>query len=395
VKEILVRTGSVFSGTLIVCMIQCISQEHVAFARQQDSPITLPEGSPIPADYGLTAGGIYRHKSCIIPIPPNGRLWPDSIVRDEKGNELKNLQQPCEHPAYRKHSGNAANGAGAAGAANGAAIAGTSGYVSFAYQYVPSGYGVWTEIVTQMAVPPPPTSPTANISYWTGLAPGNANNLVLQPELVWGSFAYNSPGRTPNNQYQILVGAQFSPGGGGYYVCSGGGSIFGIPGANLPDQQGGCGMTSVNQSDNIQFAIGLYEIVPSQCGNEQTDTGVQYVCGDWAWYLMYAEDTTTGQSQSLLVGQVFDSGPDAYPNGGLFTLAYPAVYESDNDNTCEGGAWFNVSSLEASNSSSNYNSVAYNPSTCPSSNPGCKGLTMGNPGCSDGVAVSGGLTVVY
>src|ERR1700761_6963812 len=74
VKEIVLRSGAVLGAALAIGLIQSASNEGVALA----SPaLTLPAGSAIPADYALTNGGIYRHKSCIVPVPKNARVWPD------------------------------------------------------------------------------------------------------------------------------------------------------------------------------------------------------------------------------------------------------------------------------------------------------------------------------
>ncbi len=336
---------------------------------------------------GSTSGGIYRHKSCIVSVPKHARVWPDmEIVRDENKNELKNLQQPCAYPAYQVATGGDTS-TGADAGRRPIASPETNGYVSWVYQWVPSGFGGWTELETEVEVPGTPNDQNASIAWWSGVSPVPVSaNVVLQPEIIWGNFAYNSPFGSGGN-YQMLVGAQFNNQGAnqGWYVCGGGGSDTGVVGND--SSEGGCGLTQVNTSDTVEFLVELFDVT-SGCGDELTVSGIQYVCGDWAWYLLAAEDLNqgSGTEQDFLVGQVYTSGADAPPNGGIFPLALPAVYESYSDTSCESGAGFGVQALEASNSSSYFNSITYSPTTS---------VGPGNiASCNDGAAV-GDFTALW
>jgi hypothetical protein len=383
-KAILRRSWSVFVGALVVCLLQFVSQEQVALA-QQNGPITLPRGSAIPDGYRLTTGGLYRHKSCIVPVPKHARVWPDMVVRDESGNVLKSLQQPCSYPAYRIGPGGNAGAAPAPGA-------GTGGWIAGAYQWVPSGYGGWTELETEVIVPSIPNDINASIAYWSGIEPQTHLNLVLQPEIFWGNFAYNN--ESGDTGWMVMAGAQFTDNGyDGWYICSGSESNGGTGyGSIYTGNDEPCAWDYANPNDVVEFLIELIAIT-SQCGNEMTNTGIQYVCGDWAWYELIAYDETQGVGESLTVGEVLNSGADEPTNGSVFPLALPAVYESYNDTGCEPGALFDVETLEASNSSSFFNSVSYSPTLCPDGT--CLTGYFGNSICGDSAGVSGGLTFVH
>jgi hypothetical protein len=372
-KEIRVRSWSVFSGTLVVCLIQAAVQEHDALA-QQNEPVILSPGSAIPAGYALTNGGVYRHKSCIIPVPKHATLWPDMVIRDKNRKELKKYQRKCAYPAYRIAAD------GVTGVAGGLPTAGTNGYVAYNYQWAPSG-SFWTELVTEMLVPPNPNDRDANVAFWSGLSPQNSPNLVLQPEIIWGSFAYN--GGFGAGNYQMLCGAQFTGAGDdlGYYICSS--DVSGD--VNDPDGEATCDLTNVNFNDTVEFGIQLANVT-SGCSDELTASGMQNVCGDWALYELVALDETSGEQQSLQVVESYDAGADAPPNGGLFPLALPVVYESYNDTGCESGTIFNVRVLDAYSSSSVYTGVPYSPTLGAS--------TVNNPGCNDSLGYYGTLTTV-
>jgi hypothetical protein len=380
------RRCSIFGWTFAVCMIQSVSHEHIASA-DANGPILLPAGAGIPSGYGLTSGGIYRHKSCVVPVPNRARVWPDMIVRDENNNELRNLQQPCGYPAYRIATTD--NTEQRVDTALPEASPETNGYVVWLTQSVPAGYGGWTELETEVIVPGTPNDENASIAWWSGIASSNVGtsaNVVLQPQIIWGPFVYNAPNGS-NGSYQMLTGVQFNgqPPNLGWYICSGGGSDTGDVGSN--SDPGGCALTQVNKNDTVEFVTALVEIT-SGCGNELTVSGIQNVCGEWAWYGLLAEDLNqgSGTAQVLFVGQVYSNGPDAPPNGGVFPLAMPAVYESYSDTSCESGTGFGIEAMQASNSSSFFNNVAYNPTV---------NVGPGNiPSCHDNAAV-GDFTAVW
>jgi hypothetical protein len=257
----------------------------------------------------MSLGGLLRHKSCIHHVPNGATVGPDWTVYDSTGTVLQQIV-PCGYPTYKISD---------------TVTAGTSGWVAYAEQGVPSSSSSWTLIAGDVEVPATPSDTSANISYWNGLEPGDAGNQVLQPAIVWGPNWYY--GSSSNRWSEIAVN-QF---------------------ADTSDEINS-DMTEVSTNDLVVLEVYLDSISAADtCAWNMTSSGWEYRCGyQWA-YVVLAYDTNTGAEESITVYQS-STGEDTPPEGVLFPNAYPAVYESYGDTTCEDGAIFENNGLYSNDS---------------------------------------------
>jgi len=356
--------GFSVSSLISLCLLMWAPLERSANAQTQ--PHTqpwvqdLPPGASIPPDYRLTTGGLLRHKSCIHQVPNGSHIGLDWVARDDNGNVLQQIQ-PCGLPAYRRGQQGAAQNQDAG---QGPTTSPTNGWVAFTSQGVSGANLDWSLILSVFTVPSTPNDTNALNNYFTGWEPGNSVNQVLQPEVYWGDFEY---------------------GGGQYW------SMLDVVQFQNNADEINSGLDTVETGDLVEFYVSYVEIEDNVCGDEMTNSGYQYTCGDAIWYELSAYDGTTThgrstQQQILYIAQIFNSGSDTPPNGSLFTNAFGAVFESYGDTSCEPAGEFEAISLEAFTATTNFNAVTYAPLS--NIGPGA------NPGCTNNTATSGTTSFV-